>query len=75
MLFFSVHTHHTFHKNINLFSTLIIITVFWAANQPIKIISEGSCVNEDWSNDAENTALKQEKHLKISLIYCIFGEP
>ncbi len=31
-------------------STLII-------NQHIIMISEGSCDTEDWSNDAENTAL------------------
>jgi len=31
---------------------IIIINVSWAANQHI---SEGSC--EDWSDDAENTAL------------------
>ncbi len=30
---------------------------FWAANQHIRIISEGSCDTEDWSNDAENSAL------------------
>ncbi len=33
-----------------LFSTLII-------NQHIRLISEGSCDTEDWSNDAENTDL------------------
>ncbi len=41
-----------------LFSTLIIIrNVSWAANQYIRMISEGSCDTEDWSNDAENSAL------------------
>ncbi len=30
--------------------SLIIINVSWAANQYIKIISEGSCNTEDWSN-------------------------
>jgi len=30
--------------------------VSWAANQHIRIISEGLCDNEDWSNDAENSA-------------------
>ncbi len=29
---------------------------FWAANQHIRMISEGSCDTEDWSNDAENSA-------------------
>ncbi len=37
------------------------------------MISEGSCATEDRSNDAENSALKQEKHYKILLIYCIFN--
>ncbi len=27
-------------------------------NQHIKMISEGSCDTEDWSNDAENSALQ-----------------
>ncbi len=39
-----------------LFSTLIK-SVSWAVNQHISMISEGSCDTEDWSNDAENTAL------------------
>ncbi len=29
----------------------------WASNQHIRMISEGSCDTEDWSNDAENSAL------------------
>jgi len=37
-----------------LFSTLIIIiNVSWASNHHIRVISEGSCDTEDWSNDAE----------------------
>ncbi len=31
--------------------------VYWTANQHIRMISEGSCDTEDWSNDAENLAL------------------
>ncbi len=33
------------------------------------MISEGSCDTEDWSNDAENTALRHNNklHLKIYL--------
>ncbi len=38
-----------------LLSTLINISQ--AANEHIRKISEGSCDTEDWSNDAENTAL------------------
>ncbi len=41
-----------------LFPTLIIIiNVSWAANQHIRMISEGSCDTEDWSNDTEISAL------------------
>ncbi len=29
----------------------------WATNQYIRVISEGSRDTEDWSKDAENTAL------------------
>ncbi len=40
------------------FSTLLIIrNVSWAANHHIRMISEGTRDTEDWSNDAENTAL------------------
>ncbi len=44
-------------KNSNLFSRLIIRNVSSAANQHIRMISERSCDTEDWSNDAENSAL------------------
>ncbi len=37
-----------------LFSTLMIINVFWATIQHVRMISEGSRDTEDWSNDAEN---------------------
>ncbi len=33
---------------------MIIRNVSWVPNQQIKIISEGPCDPEDWSNDAEN---------------------
>ncbi len=36
----------------------IILNVFWAANQNIRMISEGSC---DWSNDAKISALKSQE--------------
>jgi len=41
----------------------------WAANQHIRVISEGSCDNEDWSNDAENSALILSWNT-ISQYYC-----
>jgi len=31
--------------------------VSWAADQHIRLISEGSCDTEEWSNDAENSAV------------------
>ncbi len=36
---------------------LIIRNVSWAANQHIRMISEGSYDTEDWSDDAANSAL------------------
>ncbi len=69
-----------------MFSTLIIIwNVPWAANQHIRMIYEGSCVSEDWSNAAENSALHHRNnlqsfnsHLKlyfiISRFNCIFDQ-
>jgi len=50
--------HHRIHKKKmkkQLF--LILIRLFLAANQHIRIICEGSFDNKAWSNDAENTAL------------------
>ncbi len=38
-----------------------IKNVTWAVNQHIKMISEGSCDTEDWSNDAENSALASQE--------------
>ncbi len=47
--------------------TIIIINIYdnkkkksLAENQHIRMISEGSCDTEDWSNDAEISALTQE---------------
>ncbi len=37
-----------------------IRNVSWAANQYIRVISEGSCDTEDWSNDAEISDLNTE---------------
>ncbi len=52
---------HSFHKimkqhNFNIDNSLII-NASWAANQHIRMISEGSCDTEDWSNNAENAAV------------------
>ncbi len=49
-----------------LFLTLIIIrNVSWAVNQHIIMISEGSCDSEDWSKDAENTAVRHRNKLHV----------
>ncbi len=54
----NIHFFQDFFFLRKLFSTLIIIrNVYWAGNQYIRMISEGSCDTEDWSNDAENSAL------------------
>ncbi len=51
-------TVSTKYEAAQLFLTLIIIrNVSWAANHYIKMISEGSSDTENWSNDAENSAL------------------
>ncbi len=43
-----------------------MINVSWAPDQYIKLISEGSRDTEDWSNDAENSAIpsQQKMHFK-----------
>ncbi len=35
--------------------------ISWVANQHIRMISKGSCDTEDWSNDAENSALSSQE--------------
>ncbi len=56
----------------NSFTTLIIIrNVSLAPNQHIIMISEGSCDPEDWSNDAENSALPSNKYIKIETLFSI----
>ncbi len=40
-----------------------------AANQNIRMISEGSCDTEDWSNDAENSALHHRNILHFKIYY------
>ncbi len=52
--------HHSFHKK-------IVVLVFnieiysLKAIQHIRMISEGSCDTEDWSNDAENSVLQLQE--------------
>ncbi len=52
---------------------IIIKTVCWA-DQYIRVISEGSCDTEDWSNDAKKSALITEindilKYIEIEICY------
>jgi len=42
--------------------------LYVVARQHIRVISEGSCDSEDWSNDAENTALITG-HIQIKISY------
>jgi len=39
----------------------MIINVYKAANHHIRMIYEGSCDTEDWSNDAANSALPSQE--------------
>ncbi len=41
--------------------------LFKEANQHIRMISEGSCDTEDWSNDAENSALHHKNKLHFQI--------
>ncbi len=55
---------------VELFSTLIMIRNYsWATSPHVRMISEGSCDTEDWSNDAENSAL----HRKNKLYFIIYS--
>ncbi len=51
--------YHGFHKKYE------AVQLFSAANQ--QMISEGSCDTEDWSNDAENTALHHKNKLHFTI--------
>ncbi len=52
-------------------STKLFLTVFTIVNKNKKIIEqhistvEGSCETEDWSNDAENSALHHRNKLQF----------
>ncbi len=60
-------------SKLKLFSTFILIrNVSWAANQHLGVISEGSCDTEDWSNDAENSALQHRNKLHFKCIQSYF---
>ncbi len=54
------------HKEKSIMVFTKIWNVSWTLNQHLRKISEGSCDTEDWSNDAENSAL-QQKNYRIHL--------
>jgi len=50
---------------------------FLSSNHHIRLISEGSCDTEDWSNDAENSALITGinyilKRIQIENLHCFY---
>ncbi len=60
--------NNSFHKKyLPVFNIIITGNVSWAANQHIRMISEGSCDTKGWSNDAENSTLhhRNKLHFKI----------
>ncbi len=63
--------YHGFPKNIRQNKCfqhwLIRRNVSWAANQHIRMISEGSCDTEDWSNDVEYSALRHRNKLHFNI--------
>jgi len=58
--FFGVHIHCIQKKKKNVCVYVYIYTHTLAQNQHIRMISEGSCDPEDWSNYAENSDIYSE---------------
>ncbi len=53
--------HHSFHKKILRITTFLNIDynkIAWAPHQQIKMIWDGWCDTEDWTNDCWNFAIK-----------------
>ncbi len=59
MLFWTFYSSK--HPQCKVFSINSNMKYYWEANQYIRMISEGSCDTEDWSNDAENSALPSQE--------------
>ncbi len=59
--------YHDFHKNKAAHKFF-----FGASNENIRVISEGLCDTETWSNDAENSALPHRN--KYILKYIQIGK-
>ncbi len=51
------------HQGVHKYEALMVRNISWASNQRIRMISEGSCDTEDWSNDAENSALHYRNYI------------
>ncbi len=47
---------------------IIIRNVSWATNRHFRMISEASCDSQDWSNDAEKSALITGAHYIVIYI-------
>jgi len=52
--------------------TFIMLQMICISNQLIRMISEGSCDTEDWSNDAENAFTGISQYLPILLFLMYF---
>ncbi len=61
--------NRSFFKKRNCTALIEIRNVCCAANQHIRMISEGSCDTEDLRNDAENSALHHSNKLHFNIYY------
>ncbi len=57
-----INVHSSYNPVFNIYNN-----VFVAVNQLIRMISEGSCDAEDWSNGAENSALHHMNKLHFNI--------
>ncbi len=59
--------NHSFYKILSRAAIFNIHNKKKSANQYIRMISEGSCDTEDWSNDAENSAAHHRSNLHFKI--------
>ncbi len=71
-LFKKTNQLHREFKAAQLFSTLLIINVSWAANQHIRMIYKGSCDIEDWSNGCLKFSIYLHHRIKLYFIILLF---
>jgi len=55
-MYYSKYPEKKHHFNTNMNQHCFQHFVFLSSNYLIRMISEGSCETDDWSNDAENSA-------------------